>query len=78
MANSAAAWAYEIFELSKNGNVVDITGTDPYGARVTTFNYYESLLSPNITAIISFADIGGSAPQKYDRQPNYLASGIRI
>jgi hypothetical protein len=68
MANSAAAWAYEIFELSKNGNVVDITGTNPYGARVTTFDYYESLLSPNITAIISFADIGGSAPQKYDRQ----------
>ena len=70
MANSASASAYEVFELEKNGRVIDITGTDPYGARVTSFDYYESLLSPNTTVVLSIMDIGGSAlySSEYDRQ----------
>lgn len=71
MSNSAAASAYEVFKLEKNGNVIDITGTDPYGARVTSFDYYESILSPNTTAILSIMDVGGSARSGYDRQNRY-------
>ena len=73
MANSAAASAYEVFELEKNGRVIDITGTDPYGARVTSFDYYESILSPNTTAIISIMDVGGSVSysSEYDKQNRY-------
>ena len=74
MANSASAAAvYEVFELEKNGNIVDITGTNPYGGKVTSFNYYESILSPNITAKITIGDVGGSVPysSKYDKQRRY-------
>jgi len=74
MANSASAAAvYEVFELEKNGNIVDITGTNPYGGKVTSFNYYESILSPNITAKITIADVGGSVPysSEYDKQRRY-------
>jgi len=71
MANSASASAYEVFQLEKNGNVIDITGADPYGARVTSFDYYESILSPNTTAVLSIADIGGSARSSYDKQNRY-------
>jgi len=69
MSKAAQASAYEILQIQKNGVVVDITGTDPYGARTTSFDYYESLLSPNITAVISLMDVGGTVPyQKFDRQ----------
>jgi len=70
MANAAQASAYELFQISKNGKVVDITGQDPYGARTTSFDYYESILSPNITAVLSVMDIGGTTSynQDYDRQ----------
>ena len=74
MAKSASAAAtYEVFELEKNGNIVDITGTNPYGGKVTEFYYYESILSPNVTAKITVADVGGSVPysSEYDRQRRY-------
>ena len=61
MANAAQASTYEIFEIEKNGVLIDISGTDPFGARTTSLDYYESLLSPNSTAVISLMDIGGSA-----------------
>jgi hypothetical protein len=68
MANAAQASTYELLQIEKNGVVVDITGTDPYGARTTSFDYYESLLSPNSTAVLSLIDVGGSAPSSYDKQ----------
>ena len=38
--------------------------------KTTSFDYYESILSPNITATMTFVDTGGSVgyPQEYDRQ----------
>ena len=82
MANAAQASAYEVFEIQKNGKKIDITGQDPYGARTTSFDYYESLLSPNVTAILSLMDIGGSTnyDQTYDRQtrPGTLSSALPL
>jgi len=71
MARKAAeASAYEIFQIEKNGKIVDITGQFSEGAKTTSFDYYESLLSPNITAILTILDTGGSHPidEKYDNQ----------
>lgn len=66
----AAASAYEVFQIEKNGKILDISGANPYGPRLTGFDYYESLLSPNVSAILSLMDIGGSSQydSKYDRQ----------
>jgi len=67
MANASQASAYEIFQLEKSGkSPVVITGENPYGARTYDFSYYESLLSPNITAILTAVDVGGSV--KYDKE----------
>jgi len=68
MANAAQASTYELFEIEKNGVAIDISGADPFGAKTTSLDYYESLLSPNSTAVISLIDTGGSFPTKYDRQ----------
>jgi hypothetical protein len=70
MNKAAAASAYEVFQIEKNGKIIDITGTDPYGPKTTSFDYYESLLSPNVSAVLSIMDIGGSSQydSKYDKQ----------
>lgn len=64
MANAAVASIYEKFVLNKNGKEVNIAG------KVTSFDYYESLLSPNKTATVVFTDTGNSVKfdQKYDKQ----------
>jgi hypothetical protein len=73
MNKAAAASAYEVFQIEKNGKVVDISGTDPYGPKPTSFDYYESLLSPNVSAVLSLMDIGGSSQydSKYNKQSGY-------
>jgi hypothetical protein len=82
MANAAQASAYELFEIQKNGKRVDITGQDPYGARVTSFDYYESLLSPNITAVLSLMDVGGATTydKTFDKQTRFgtLSSALPL
>ena len=82
MASAANASAYELFELEKNGKAIDISGTDPYGARVVNFDYYESLLSPNVSGYLTIADIGGSVPydRQYSRQEKYgtLSSALPL
>ena len=67
---AASASTYEKLVISKNGVEYDISGADPYGARTTSFDYYESLLSPNITATMTLMDVGGSAThnKEYDKQ----------
>ena len=67
---AVAASTYEIFQIEKNGKIVVVTGEDPEGASVPTFDYYESLLSPNITAVMSVMDVGGTAQydKKFDKQ----------
>jgi len=52
MANPAVASKYQIFKISKNGK------SFPLQSKVTSFDYYESLLSPNITATVSYVDTG--------------------
>ena len=64
------ASAYEVITISKEGKSVDITGADPNGPITTSFDYYESLLSPTVTAKLSFNDTGSSTnySSEYDRQ----------
>ena len=71
MSNSAIlASKYENLTINKNGKVVDISGAKRPGARTTSFDYYESLLSPNVTALMTIVDTGGTteSDSKYDRQ----------
>ena len=35
---AVAASTYEIFQIEKNGKIVVVTGEDPEGARVPTFD----------------------------------------
>ena len=63
MANPAVASKYQKFEISKKGR------SFPLQSKVTSFDYYESLLSPNITATIIFVDSG--LVEKGDEQVNY-------
>lgn len=67
MANAAVASIYEKFVISKNNKEVRLEG------KVTSFDYYESLLSPNVTALVTFTDTGNSVPfdRKYDKQERY-------
>ena len=65
MAKALEPANYEILSISKDG------GKDiPLEGKTTSFDYYESILSPNITATMTFVDTGGSVgyPQEYDRQ----------
>jgi hypothetical protein len=52
MANPAVASKYQLFTITKNNK------TFPLQSKVTSFDYYESLLSPNITATVSYVDTG--------------------
>ena len=64
MANAVSPSIYEILTIGKNGREIGLEG------RTTSFDYYESLLSPNVTATMTFVDTGDSisASQKTDRQ----------
>lgn len=64
MANASSPSIYEIMTIDKDGKTVDLRPA------TVKFSYYESLLSPNITASMSFVDTGGSikADSKYDPQ----------
>mgnify|MGYP000284757080 FL=1 len=55
---------YDILTISRDGKEATLKG------KTTSFDYYESLLSPNVTATMTFVDTGGSIiyDQKYDRQ----------
>ena len=82
MASASNASTYEIFTIKKpkkgtsvrtsganqgiRDAVVDITGEDPTGPKTVSFNYYESILSPSVTAILSIVDTGSSVG--YDKQ----------
>ena len=65
MAKALEPANYEILAISKNGG-----GEISLEGKTTSFDYYESILSPNITATMTFVDTGGSVgyPQEYDRQ----------
>ena len=64
MARAAQASLYEILTIDKDGKEVNLQG------KTTSFDYYESVLSPNLTASLTFIDTGGSVVYKndYDRQ----------
>ena len=50
MANRASSSIYEKLTITKNGREVNLAG------RTVSFDYYESLLSPNVTATLAFMD----------------------
>ena len=54
MANTASSSIYEKLLIIKDGREVNIAG------KVSTFDYFESILSPNVTANLSFVDTGDS------------------
>ena len=64
MSKAAQASIYELLTIDKDGKEVNIQG------KTTSFSYYESVLSPNITASLTFIDTGGSIAydSNYDKQ----------
>ena len=64
MAKALAASNYEILSIIKDDKEITLQG------KTTSFDYYESVLSPNITARITVKDSGNatSYDKKYDRQ----------
>jgi len=67
MAKAAQASIYEVLTIDKDGKEVNLQG------KTTSFDYYESVLSPNVTASLTFIDTGGSVAYKndYDRQERF-------
>ena len=49
-------------------NRVITIGGIPFETKVATFNYYESVLSPFVTANLTYADTGNSAINPFDIQ----------
>lgn len=66
MSKAAIERNYDHLVIDKKGKRIDISGADPFGARTTTFDYYESLFSPNLTATLTLVDVGRTA--KYDKE----------
>jgi hypothetical protein len=64
MANAAQSSKYEILTITKGNRTVRLDG------KTTSFDYYESVLSPNVTAVMTFIDTGGSVSYDgdYDSQ----------
>jgi len=60
MAKAVSASNYEILSISKNGKEVNLQG------KTTSFDYYESVLSPNITVNLTVKD--GPNAVKYDKK----------
>ena len=54
MANTASSSTYEKLTITKDGKEVNLA------EKTVEFNYFESLLSPNVTATLSFVDSGFS------------------
>ena len=54
MANAASSSIYEKLSIIKNDREVSLEG------KTTSFDYYESLLSPNVTATMTFVDTGNA------------------
>ena len=67
MAKAAQASIYEVLTIDKDGKEVNLQG------KTTSFDYYERVLSPNVTASLTFIDTGGSVAYKndYDRQERF-------
>jgi len=64
MSKASAASKYEIMVISKKGTEVRLEG------KTVAFDYYESILSPNVTATMAVIDTGGSVSytKDYDKQ----------
>ena len=64
MSKASAASKYEIMAISKKGTEVRLEG------KTVAFDYYESILSPNVTATMAVIDTGGSVSyaKDYDKQ----------
>ena len=69
MASASQRSLFELFEIIKNGRVIDITGNNG-ATKATTFDYYESILSPNVTAVLTVADVASAInyDSKYENQ----------
>ena len=63
MSNPASPSRYELLTIKKE--LIKLFALD---GKTTSFDYYESLRSPNITAKLSFVDVGGST--SYDTKYN--------
>ena len=48
MAKAAQASIYEVLTINKDGKEVNLQG------KTTSFDYYESVLSPNVTASFEY------------------------
>ena len=71
MSKASQASTYEFFQIQKKGKSgIDITGQDKTAPKTVSFDYYESLFSPSITALLTVIDTGSSTKydSKYDPQ----------
>jgi len=68
MSSPTQAANYTLLTLKK-GDKEEI----PLNGKTTSFDYYESVLSPNVTAIMTFVDTGGSTQydKEYDKQERF-------
>ena len=60
MSGTADVSKYQLLEISNGNKTIDIKG------KVTSLDYYESLLSPNVTAVMTMVDNGDSS--QYDKE----------
>ena len=60
MSRTADVSKYQLLEISNGNKTIDIKG------KVTSLDYYESLLSPNVTAVMTMVDNGDSS--QYDKE----------
>ena len=70
MANASGPSNYEIFSITKDDREIDLRG------KTTSFDYYESVLSPNITGTMTFVDTGSSIKYKESYDPQQRMGGV--
>ncbi len=71
MASAVRASIYAHMEINKNGKVADIKG------KTVSFDYYESVYSPVITAKLIFTDAGGSITADKAQDSNERRTNIK-
>ena len=63
MSNANSTSRYTILTISRDGREINLAG------KTTHFKYYESILSPNVSAEMTFIDTGGSVRYQKDYDP---------
>tara|TARA_Y100000289_G_scaffold5141_1_gene4715 strand:+ start:187 stop:1470 length:1284 start_codon:yes stop_codon:yes gene_type:complete len=70
MASASEKSILQIFEIIKDGRVVSLGDNEESPTKVINFDYYESILSPNVTGALTIADVASALTynSKYEKQ----------